>query len=173
VPASIKDIVGNVNFELYFVVQPKDFGNLNGNVLFRPHYLFIPHPISDKEGILPNQDYGVNPNIAFFMPNANFIPANQLDTLFKNGNLTIHDNRISDSTGPVINTLNTPASVWSLVDDANGEGVKYHITLHWILSNSLYELFLNLGRSFKDLITELPLKNEFDSLTQSLTGLLQ
>lgn len=186
-PNKIKNIINESNIDksninIYFVPQSnqtnidKKFTG-SKNILFRPHYLFIPDKRNGKEGIKKNENIQILSKIGLY--NASLpikSKLNIIENFNKVSGLLVHNNKISTLEPHIEYDNNKLLSVWSLVNDINGNNNEFYITLHWLLPNNIYiELRNNIilnNMTFNLFLKYINKNNYLSEINNSLVKLL-
>ena len=204
-PNSIKSIIGdNENIKIYFSPQSNQDNLVNmlsqafvvvkndpfvinqlggdGHLLFRPHYVYIPHPNDPtKKGLVDNVDnINIRSKVQIFPPNG--VTCSTTPNIISNfatpNGLLTHGSRISTQDPKLVGLSNkTESAFYSIFNSINGDNSEFHITLHWMLSRNNVDIlkahFLR-SNNFEELLNELQTNNNtnWNELKQSLINLL-
>jgi hypothetical protein len=128
--------------KLYFSFQ--QYHDDGQDMLFRPHYLFIPTPNPEMKGIEKGK------NIQLTSKNTTVLFEDIVNGSIETKgdiNFTVHDGSISPSTGFNLKITKYPVSLTSTVVH---DGVTY-VTLHWIVEPNVYEQFFNSSYLIKNM----------------------
>lgn len=167
--------------EIYNNSQNEFLGG-NGHLLFRPHYVFIPHPNQPNKKGLNNgaDDIRIHSKVQIFAPNGVTCEDNPniINSYSTPNGLLTHGGTISTQDPKLVGLLQqTHSSFYSIFNSIEGDDSEFHITLHWVLSTDVLQRFADIimfSDNFNQSLEKLQLITDPDwnELKQSLINLL-
>lgn len=171
-------------FEDIYKKSQNEFLGGNGYLLFRPHYVYIPHPNQpNRKGLIDGVDnIIIGSKVQIFTPTGVTCQDNpNIINSFSNPNgLLTHGGKISTQDPKLVGLLQqTYSSFYSIFNSIDGDNSEFHITLHWVLSYDVLQKFANIimiTDNFDQLLNQLqqndPNDQNWNQLKQSLIDLL-